>query len=84
MQGKRVYKQNNEFPSNPGEYMKNPDESWVFCVPTGIHGTINSKTWAITEHEDKTITVSPSILVTCHNPEYSWHGFLEKGIWREC
>jgi len=41
----------------------------------------------VTEHEDGTVTVSPSILVT-HNNEQDgnvrWHGFLERGIWREC
>ena len=28
------------------------------------------------------LTVSPSIL--CSNGRESWHGFLEKGVWREC
>jgi len=79
MQGKRVY----EFPNNPGEYMKLDNGNWMLCLPTGIHGTINN-TWNIVEHEDGTITVSPSIQVTCHVPKYSWHGFLEKGVWRSC
>jgi hypothetical protein len=34
----------------------------------------------VTEHEDGTITVKPSILVTNYIGEY--HGFLEKGVWR--
>jgi hypothetical protein len=36
----------------------------------------------VTEHEDGTITVAPSILVTAgRNEQEVWHGFLEKGIW---
>lgn len=41
-------------------------------------------THEIVEHEDKSITVSPSILIggqgTTTTP---WHGYLERGIWRE-
>lgn len=41
----------------------------------------------VVEHEDGTITVSPSILVqTTWGPErtpHEWHGYLERGIWRE-
>jgi hypothetical protein len=37
-----------------------------------------------TEHEDGTITVSPSILVS--NPQQGelFHGHLERGVWRAC
>lgn len=40
----------------------------------------------VVEHEDGTITVSPSILISYSGGEgdFSWHGFLERGIWREC
>lgn len=41
----------------------------------------------VTEHEDGTITVSPSILVqTTWGPDrtpHEWHGYLERGTWRE-
>lgn len=81
-QGRRIYE---GFPNNPGEYAKAENGDWILCLPTGIHGTINDKTWKITEHEDGTITVSPSIYTKSPNhPQYDWHGFLEKGIWREC
>lgn len=33
--------------------------------------------WRIVEHEDGTITVTPSIM----DPG-GWHGFLERGVWR--
>lgn len=32
--------------------------------------------------EDGTITVSPSILIS-HWEGRSWHGYLERGVWRE-
>lgn len=39
------------------------------------------------EHEDGTITASPSILVRGHDDsgnDKQWHGYLERGVWREC
>lgn len=85
MIGKRFYPdEEHTFPNNPGEYMKGNGGRWELCMPTGIHGAIHDKTWKITEHDDGTITVSPSIMVTCHIEKYSWHGYLEKGVWREC
>jgi len=82
MEGMRVY---DRYPSNPGEYKKLEDGiSWLLCVPTGVHGTINNRVWSITEHDDGTITVSPSIKVVCHVEAYNWHGYLEEGIWQTC
>jgi hypothetical protein len=49
-------------------------------------------TWKIVEHEDGTITVSPSMFFGMggypgYPPEWvakhTWHGFLEHGVWRE-
>jgi hypothetical protein len=39
----------------------------------------------VEEHEDGTITVTPSILVTAHhkNETKTVHGFLTKGVWTE-
>lgn len=36
------------------------------------------RTHTVTEHEDGTITVSPSIF----DAPDGWHGFLERGVWR--
>lgn len=36
----------------------------------------------IVEHEDGTITVSP-LMVIDHGARGTWHGFLERGVWRE-
>ena len=52
---------------------------------TPIHRTGSwgiSKTM-IVEREDGTITVSPSILVKEGSLD-SWHGYLERDIWRSC
>jgi hypothetical protein len=42
-----------------------------------MHG--NLERHDVTVHDDKTITVSPSILVTGGG---EWHGYLERGVWR--
>lgn len=96
-QGRRV----DADPSNPvqafprlqsGDYGRDLDGLW-YCVPPGKEpfswmgclgdGTTHHK---VTEHEDGTITVTPSILI--HSPRTGkgekWHGYLERGVWREC
>lgn len=66
----------------PGDYVKRGSVWW--CVPPGhpfLLGNLSKHT--VVEHEDGTITVSPSIRVTGHEGD-SWHGFLERGVWRAC
>lgn len=53
---------------------------WAGKCPNGL--LCNLSKHAVTEHEDETITVSPSIL--CDNGRESWHGYLEQGVWKEC
>ena len=53
---------------------------WLAMVPSGDLGNLDNHT--ITEHEDGTITVAPSILVS-DNHGQRWHGYLEHGVWRE-
>lgn len=67
----------------PGEYGKWKG-LWC-CIPPGTDLLGNLSRHTITEHDDGTITVSPSILVRGgpHQSE-EWHGYLEKGVWREC
>lgn len=66
-----------------GAYMKVFNGSdkpyWYIRDPKGDIGTIGTHT--VTEHEDGTITVSPSIAPGPRNPG-GWHGFLERGVWR--
>lgn len=60
-----------------GDYWKDADGMWWAYAPRGSVGVLSDHT--VTEHEDGTITVFPSILM----PD-KWHGYLERGVWREC
>jgi hypothetical protein len=73
-----------------GDYWFDPtQEIWFACTPNGLIANLEKHTIQI--HEDGTITAWPSILVTGHTRvadgvrgnEIQWHGFLEKGIWRD-
>lgn len=55
--------------------------SWLCITPNGAFG--NLARHDVTEHEDGTITVSPSILVYQAGDLPGWHGYLERGVWRE-
>ena len=69
----------------PGEYGKWIDGTWYGETPNG-HGC-NLGSHHVVEHEDGTISVSPSIEVKGSiggKPVTLWHGFLEQGFWREC
>lgn len=82
MQGRRV-----EFRSSwaegdgpkAGDYWKEDDGKWGGIVPTGDFCNLGSH--EIVEHEDGTITVKPSILVSGPEMKQLWHGFLKKGVW---
>jgi hypothetical protein len=63
---------------NPGEYAKDSEGTWRCSTPNGHQG--NLKLHDVTENEDGTITVSPSILVS--SDRELWHGYLERGVWR--
>lgn len=67
---------------DPGDYGKWKDGTWHARTPNG-HGA-NLGAHSVTEHEDGTITVSPSILVSHPRDGERWHGFLERGVWRSC
>lgn len=65
-----------------GEYVcqKLDDQSFFHGMcPNGLLCNLSSHN--VIEHSDRTITVSPSIL--CSNGTETWHGFLEKGIWKQ-
>lgn len=81
MQGRRVYPNaEGHLGLAEGDYGLDPDAGWM-VRPPGCHaGGINKHT--VTEHEDGTITVSPSILLD--DGRVKWHGYLERGVWREC
>lgn len=71
----------------PGDYSRwdGPGEvvAWHFRTPGGQGGILDALSpHSVVEHEDGTITVTPSILQP--NSPDGWHGFLERGVWREC
>ena len=79
-QGRRVDHFGGELPP-PGSYWNDKrDGDWYGIAPNGLYTALAAH--QVTEHEDRTITVSPSILV--RNSSAVWHGFLERGVWREC
>lgn len=55
---------------------------WWAVSPNGHLGNLDAH--EVTEHEDGTITVSPSILISEPNGTELWHGYLEHGVWRSC
>lgn len=90
MQGKRILpdlSHEDHFPLlNPGEYRKHGG-IWYGQPPLPWqHTGCNLAAHQVTEHADGTITVSPSILISCGRSEGNaqWHGYLERGVWREC
>jgi len=76
----------------PGDYcIDKRDGHWKAMTPNGHFGDLSDH--EVTEHEDGTITVSPSILVSFgkevevvdgETGKPLWHGYLKKGIWTEC
>lgn len=93
MQGRRLPDGFHYQDAEPGDYWKqcmglledeNPCENfyWTVCDPKGRQGTIpitGDEVFEVTEHEDGTITVSPSIWDK-DNPD-GYHGHLVKGVW---
>jgi hypothetical protein len=66
-----------------GEYSKTLDGRWYARAPGDGWLMGNLGNHDVTEHEDGTITVSPSILIGAGD-QVQWHGYLERGVWREC
>lgn len=67
----------------PGDYGR-VGGVWHARAPKGHLGNLANHD--VIEHGDGTITVSPSILITSHDEggPTVWHGYLERGVWREC
>lgn len=67
----------------PGAYMKVLKEDgstwcWYVRAPSGEVATLWTKTHAITEFADGSITASPSIVFPNGR---RWHGWLREGVW---
>jgi hypothetical protein len=85
-QGRRAFpREDGHLYLKEGEYGFNPDlGSWMVRPPGHHGGSIARHT--VVEHADGTITVSPSILLTDFDGsgnQITWHGYLERGVWRE-
>ncbi len=86
MQGTRIYPDaGGNYPFDKldaGTYFYWPRGAcWMGVTPNGL--TAGLKSYTVVEHEDKTITVSPAIMVS-GGEDKTWHGVLERGVWREC
>ena len=81
MKGKRKDDHENGALLADGEYGKNNNGNW-YARPPGVRMTANLARHQVNEHDDGTITVSPPILID--DLRNRWHGFLERGVWREC
>ena len=62
----------------PEDYAKSIHGLWILRAPNGDFGTLRPTVHQIVEHDDGTITVSPSIQFETGN---RWHGYLRTGIW---
>lgn len=64
----------------PGDFYFYPQHGWCGVTPNGHQcGLVKHD---VVEHDDGTITVSPSIFVNEGRPN-AWHGYLEAGVWKE-
>jgi hypothetical protein len=93
LQGRRVESVKALYDGQAGDYVivhpndpqgirhPEPKIQLFFRDPTGAIGRASKH--EITECEDGTVTVSPSILATSGEHGHDWHGYLEHGIWRE-
>ncbi len=87
MSGFRRDNPNDDLPV-PGQYGRGSDGAWFGCPPhrldsDGLPLVANLSKHQVVEHDDGTITVSPSILITKPHKDERWHGFLERGVWSE-
>lgn len=59
------------------------DSLWLIYLPSGGIGNLSRHT--VEEHDDRTITVSPSIkMERPGDPVVLRHGFLKRGVWHPC
>ena len=90
MTGRRVYPNTDgSFKLERGDYI-HVDGHWYCRVPDDDMNDMDLgclDKHQIVEHEDGTISVTPSILQHGRTPDWrprDWHGFLTRGEWKEC
>lgn len=75
-------------PYRPGDYWRAADGTWHGETPNGLAAWLANH--HVEEHEDGTISVvagpwgSNSILASNGAGGATWHGFIERGVWRGC
>lgn len=75
MQGRRVYPdEKGVLRLAEGDYGRHSELGWMARPPGCSMGSLEDH--QVTEHEDDTITVSPSI------DAGTWHGHLVRGVWQ--
>lgn len=85
--GRRIYPdEHGQIKFAEGDYGRTIYDEWL-ARPPGFHlGSLSGH--EVTEHEDGTISVHPSIKIhapghTDEKERVGWHGFLERGVWRQ-
>jgi hypothetical protein len=83
MNGRRVYPDaEGRLVLQEGDYAFDPrDGKWYARPPSTF--AVSLDTHDVTEHEDGTITVSPSIVSSDGFSRRPWEGYLELGAWRQ-
>jgi len=68
-------------PRDYGRTLDNGEWVWRCRTPNGLYGVLSQH--QVTEHQDGTITVEPSILCEWPHSEHPviWHGYLKAGVW---
>lgn len=72
-----------------GDYGRSTDGKWLAHAPVELGGPVwlnrPGHEWKIEEHEDGTISVTPSIRILDGDGKPDiWHGYLTRGVWRAC
>lgn len=74
--------------AQPGEFWKDAVGDWRGVTPNDLYCWL--KNHHVEEHDDGTITVAPgawgsnSILASNGRGNQSWHGYIYRGMWKEC
>ena len=84
MIGRRIYpNEQGRLSFAPGDYGKTTEGIWRARPPDPDAHMGDLTNHTVVEHADGTISVSPSILIQAGTGRPSWHGFLERGVWRK-
>lgn len=62
----------------PGSNLDKLGKFWLIRCPDGTCGSLAAEVHTVTEHEDGTITVEPSLMMPS-----GWHGWLRRGVFTD-